>query len=138
MTEQTFEYQTFVRLHATDAAGVMYYSQLFILIHEAYESLLDSLDLRLADIIREKPYLLPIVHAEADYSLPAMVGDKLIINIKSISLNEKSYAVLFEIVNNDGEIVATAKTVHASIDKTSRKTIPLPQDITDSFAKFAS
>jgi hypothetical protein len=37
-----YTYQTTIRLHHTDAAGVVFFSNLFVIAHDAYESFLES------------------------------------------------------------------------------------------------
>ncbi|MCA9407426.1 MAG: acyl-CoA thioesterase, partial [Candidatus Omnitrophica bacterium] len=61
-----YTYQTKIKLHETDAAGLLFFSNQFKLIHDAYESLLESLGLSFQELIRNKNYFLPIVHAESD------------------------------------------------------------------------
>ena len=64
-----YHYQTTIRLHQTDAAGVVFFSNLFVIAHDAYESFLES-HLPLNAILSDGVYIIPIVHAEADYLLP--------------------------------------------------------------------
>ena len=87
-----FIYQTKIKLHETDAAGLLFFSNQFKIIHDAYEGLLENLGFGFAQLIREKEFFLPIVHTESDYKLPLFVGD-------------------------------------LTIDKATRKKIPLPLDL---------
>ncbi|MHC5121434.1 MAG: acyl-CoA thioesterase [Planctomycetota bacterium] len=71
-----YTYQTTIRLHHTDAAGVVFFSHLFVIAHDAYETFLES-HLRLNAILSEGVYIIPIVHAEADYLLPLSLSEKI-------------------------------------------------------------
>lgn len=68
-----FTYKTTIKLHETDAAGLLFFSQQFKLIHDAYEELLDSRRDRFRGHAKKEDFL-PIVHAEADYKKPLFVG----------------------------------------------------------------
>ena len=71
-----YTYQTKIKLHETDAAGLLFFSNQFKLVHDAYEELLETIGLGFAELIRNKDYFLPIVHAEADFKLPLFVDDE--------------------------------------------------------------
>jgi len=78
-----FTYKTTVRLHHTDAAGVLFFAQLFSIAHDCYEELINSC-IPIAEIIQSKPFALPIIHAEADYFLPIGVSEKIEIKLQCL------------------------------------------------------
>lgn len=124
-----FNYQTTIHLHQIDAAGVMFYGHLFSLIHDSYEAFLNSKDLSLQQIINQKDYVLPIVHAEADYKKGITLGEIININLQISQLTEHSFTIAYALTNNSKAEVATAKTVHVAIDKHTGKTISVPQEL---------
>ena len=77
-----YVYQTKIKLHETDAAGLIFFSNQFKLMHDAYESLLETIGFGFSDLIRKCDFFLPIIHAEADYKKPLFVGDVLEIQVK--------------------------------------------------------
>lgn len=129
MTPVMYLYKTKIKLHETDAAGLLFFSHQFKIIHDAYESLLEKIGFGFANLIREKDFFLPIVHAESDYKLPLFVGDVLEIRITVENLGRTSFTFAYELRNARRQIVGTARTVHVTVDKKTRKKIPLPQDM---------
>ena len=54
-------YKTIIKLHDTDAAGILFFSHQFEIIHDAYETLLEKIGFGFAELIRHKDLFLPIV-----------------------------------------------------------------------------
>lgn len=129
MTPAMYVYKTKIKLHETDAAGLLFFSHQFKIIHDAYESLLEKIGFGFADLIREKDFFLPIVHAESDYKMPLFVGDALEIRITVENLGRTSFTFAYELRNARKRLVGTARTVHVTVDKKTRKKIPLPQGL---------
>ena len=132
-----YTYQTKIKLHDTDAAGLLFFSHQFEMIHDAYEALLETIGFGFAALIREKDFFLPIVHAESDYKAPLHAGDNLVITVKVGHIGETSFSFEYVIRNRKKMIVGTAKTVHVTINKKTRKKIPLPKEIRNSIEKFS-
>lgn len=122
-------YQTKIKLHETDAAGLLFFSNQFKIIHDAYESLLETIGFSFQELIRNKNYFLPIVHAQSDYKLPLFVGDVIEIQVKVTHIGKTSFTFSYQLLNAKKEIVGTAQTVHVTIDKSQHKKIPLPADM---------
>ncbi len=124
-----YTYQTKIKLHDTDAAGLLFFSHQFEIIHDAYEALLESMGLGFAELIRNKAYFLPIVHAESDYKLPLFVGDTIEIQVTVENIGETSFTFAYKLLNSKGELVGTARTVHVTIDKSTHQKIFLPKEM---------
>ncbi len=123
------EYKIIIKLHETDAAGLLFFSHQFKLIHDAYESLLESIGFGFAILIREKDYFLPIVHAESDYKIPIFVGDRIVIQVTVEKIGTTSFTFAYKLLDNKGSLVGTGRTVHVTMNKKSRQKIPLPPDM---------
>ncbi len=132
-----FTYKTQIRLHDTDAAGILFFAQQFEIIHDAYEQLLEKYGFSFHTMLNKRPYFLPIVHAESDYKSPLFVGDKITVRIKVGHIGETSFSFVYTIHNQKNVLVGTAKTVHVTIDKKKRTKIPLPKEIRSSLEKFS-
>lgn len=124
-----FTYQTRIKLHETDAAGLLFFANQFKLVHDAYELLLEQMGFGFAELLNNKPYFLPIVHAESAYKRPLFVGDVIEIQVRVVKVGDTSFAFGYTIVNARQEVVGTAKTVHVTMDKETQKKISLPQDM---------
>ena len=124
-----FTYKTQIKLHHTDAAGLLFFANQFTIIHEAYESLLEKFGCSFATMLRKRNYFLPIVHAESNYKAPLFVGDRIRIQITVGNIGRTSFAFAYVIRNQKNIIVGTAKTIHVTINKKSGKKTPLPKEL---------
>lgn len=125
-----------VRLHDTDAAGLLFFAQQFFYVHDIYEDLLRAIGLPMENIIAEADYFLPIVHAESQYHQSLSVGHELEVSVTVEKLGTTSYTLGYLFENALGEIVGRARTVHVSIERNSREKIPLPQGLRSRLEAF--
>lgn len=130
-----FKDQYQIKLADTDAAGVLYFAQLYEIIHAVYESYMQTSSLSLKTLLNEKNYHLPIVHSEADYKQFILLGDIIQIELFLEKTTQHTFTLNYKLLNEKSQIVANAKTIHISIDKQSLKKIKLPEEITQLFAK---
>ena len=132
-----FTYTTKIRLHDTDAAGVIFFANQFKIIHDAYEDLLETFGWGFKKMLKSTEYFLPIVHAESDYKAPVLVGDKITITIKVGHIGKTSFS--FEYTLKRGKtLVGTAKTIHVTVDQKTSKKIPLPASLRSALNKYCS
>ena len=118
-------HQTIVRLHNTDAAGLLFFAEQFRLAHDAYESFMESIGYPFAPLIRNSGFLLPIVHAEADFLKPLSTGDRLEIQVKAETIGDSSFTLGYTLLRDRTETVGTVRTVHVLINKQDGASIPL-------------
>ena len=131
-----FVYYTVIHLHHTDSAGLLFFSHQFEIIHDAYEALLERIGFGFATLIREKKYFLPIVHAESDYKAPLFVGDRLRVEVTVEHIGDTSFTFAYQLFNDKKKLVGTARTVHVTTSKKTRKKIPLPADMRKAIQKL--
>lgn len=116
-----FEHQVTVRLHDTDAAGVLYFAHQFRIAHETYEAFMAAAGFGLGDLLRAGATALPIVHAEADYRAPLRVGDELTVSLSVKRLGRTSFTLDYSLVRA-GRVVGRVTTAHVAVDgRTGRK-----------------
>ena len=123
-----YHYQTTIRLHQTDAAGVVFFSNLFVIAHDAYESFLES-HLPLNAILSDGVYIIPIVHAEADYLLPLALSEKTGVELCLEQKGSSSFDLGYVIKNSKMQTVARLKTIHTVQLKEDQKTVPIPDPL---------
>lgn len=123
MTE--FSYQRKIRFADTDAAGVVYFTNLLSICHEAYEEYLSSLKIDLKSFFKDDLTAIPIIHAEIDFFEPLFCGDIVTIKLELSLVNEKVFAINYQILQDSFQ-VATAMTKHITINPQTRKTKPIP------------
>ena len=124
-----FTYQHKLKLHETDAAGLLFFSNQLKIMHDAYEALLEHIGFSFAELIKNKSYFLPIVHAEADYKKAIFVGDLLEIQVSVEHIGTTSFTFAYKILNPRLEVVGSGRTVHVTMDKKTQTKIPLPPDM---------
>jgi len=126
MTDSLFEYGFTLRLHDTDAAGVIYFARLMQRAHEAYEAFLDANGLPLADLIAQGPAL-PLVHAEADFLAPIRLGQALRVRLQAAEIGRSSFTLEYLFVDLQDRPLARARTVHVALAAGNGTPIDLPQ-----------
>ncbi|NCA71304.1 MAG: acyl-CoA thioesterase [Sphingobacteriia bacterium] len=115
MNRQYFITEHRIQLYDTDAAGRLFFAQLFRLAHDAYEDFMERLGFPLARLIAEGELLLPLIHAEADYLRPLHHGEHVRLSLTIAELRQRSFAVAYRVHTPDGTLAATARTVHVQI-----------------------
>jgi len=125
-----------VRFGDTDAAGVMHFHQLLRWCHEAYEESLERFGIRAAEIFpapgATPEIALPIVHCQADYLAPLVVGDPLAIRLEPRRLDPGCFELRYSFLGGGGaesKPVARGLTRHLAIEASTRQRCPLPEPI---------
>ena len=70
-----------------------------------------------------------LARVECDYKRPAKYGDTLEIRMTIADLGRTSFHYEYEIVDQQGKTVLTAKTVQVMYDYDAGKPVPIPDDI---------
>lgn len=115
-----------IALHDTDAAGVLFYAHLFRHAHDAYEGLMTALGWPLPALVSGGTLALPLVHAEADYRHPLRHGDPVICEVSVAGVGQGSFSLDYAFLSPTGALAATARTVHAALDRASGQAVALP------------
>ncbi len=124
-----FTHDSAVRLYHTDAAGRLFFGHAFFLAHDAFEAFAERAGLGVGRLLAEAPYLLPVVHAEADYARPLGVDGAVKVLLECERIGEGSFTLLYAITGGDGTVSCTLRVVHAAIDKKTGATRPLPEEV---------
>ena len=124
-----FVYDTTVKLHMTDAAGVLFFGNYFTLAHDAYEQFMNSVGFNFHSIIMEEPFLILIVHTDSDFLKPLHTGDTVRISIQPVNIGRTSFTLGYQMATADGTVVAKLHTVHVVIKKENQKPIAIPEKL---------
>lgn len=139
MPAEPYAYPLCIRLHDTDAAGVMFYGHLFRHAHDAYESFMEQLGFPLRDLIgngEAGPRVrLPITRAEAQYERPLRLGDRVRVELRVAEVRRRSFAVDYRFVDEQGNRCAQARTLHCLV---SEDGAGLPADLRDALARWVA
>lgn len=128
MSAQGFDYRFRVRLHDTDAAGIMFYGHVFRYAHDAYEGLMSTLGLPLDGLIRAGCRL-PLVHAEADYLVPMHHGEEIRVEVGVVALGGTRFTLAYGFRDAAGAVRARASTVHVHVAESGDGAAPLPDEV---------
>ena len=115
-----------IRLHHTDAYGIIFFANQFKLCHDVFQEWLDDQGLILPPDRHTDLPLAVVLRAESDYAAPIHLGDRIRIDYQTESVGTTSFVNRFTMTNAAGTLVGRVRTVHVLIDaRTSAKT-PLP------------
>lgn len=114
-----------IRLRDTDATGVLYFTEQ---LRMALEALEDCFSLK--EMIEKDNFLMPIVHAEADYYSPLKVGDEVEISISCEKIGTSSFTLSYRFYCPVRQLDAgKVSIVHVTVSKESGKSIPIPERV---------
>lgn len=114
-----------IRLYDTDAAGRLFYAHQFRLAHDACEELFARLGFSVGDQLSRGRFILPVVHASADYKRPLRVGQEVVVEIRLQRLGRSSLTLLYRLVAG-GETAGHVTTVHVAVNPATGKPMALP------------
>ncbi|HOJ33906.1 MAG TPA: thioesterase family protein [Candidatus Hydrogenedentes bacterium] len=124
-----FIYQAPVRIHDADAAGVLFFGRYFTLAHDAYEAFLESKGFGAGRIFRQEKFLIPVVHAEADYKNPLWVGDLATVRLRVDEVRSRSFSISYEIYTPSNTLACRVRTVHVVVDTEKKRATTLPEEL---------
>ncbi|MEM8603276.1 MAG: thioesterase family protein [Cyanobacteria bacterium P01_H01_bin.121] len=121
-----------IHFRDTDAAGVVYFSNLLSICHEAYEVMLQACGIELVHFFSDRqPVAVPIVHAEIDFYQPLFCGDQVSVYSLPELRQSSQFLLSYKVCHSDLTLVAEAKTHHICIDSSTRQQQPLPTLLSD-------
>lgn len=115
-----------IKLHDTDAAGILFFANQFKMVHDIYERFLAQIGFGFGDRFARRDFFIPIVHAEADFMRPLRVGDTIEIALTVAKIGQTSFSLKYRLTDGEGRAAGTAETVHVTIDPDSGQKIDLP------------
>ncbi len=124
-----------VRMHDTDMAGILYFPNQFRFAHDTLEDFMEHEGYPFSDLFNKFNFVFVIVHCSADYKAALTVGNELDIHLSVQHIGKSSFSFFYKIFR-DKELVGTAKTVHVTLDRNSRKKIPIPDQLRNILQKY--
>lgn len=130
-----FHYQERVELHHIDGAGILFFGQLFFLVHNAFAAFLRENHCSIKDRLDKKDFFFPVVHADADYLNPIRLDDELDIQLTVNKIGTSSFSIACDILVK-GKKMATAHVIHAVIDTSHFQKLELPPSFKATLAEY--
>ena len=132
-----FEHVVTVRFQHVDRAGIAFFGQVFEYCHAAYEEMLVAAGLSLREIFDQGGWGMPLVHAEADYSRPMRMGDRLAVALEVARIGRSSLTFEYTVRGAEGrELRATVRLVHAFIDLDGFRKLTVPPSLVEALARL--
>jgi 1,4-dihydroxy-2-naphthoyl-CoA hydrolase len=116
-------YQRRVRMRDTDATGALFFGAAFEMAVEAFQEWLEAHHLKLEEL----SFLLPIVHAQADYFVPIKLGDYLSIELSIKNIGTTSFGVEFLFLRETK--VALVEIIHVTVSLATGHKIEIPSPL---------
>jgi 1,4-dihydroxy-2-naphthoyl-CoA hydrolase len=116
----SFQYKYTIQFRDTDAAGVIYFTNILSICHVAYEASLIESGIDLKKFVNNPEFAVPITHASADFFKPLYCGDRITIELAPRSIDSCRFEIAYQLSS------ATAITKHIVIDPNTRNRKELP------------
>lgn len=123
-----YSYKRMIRVQDTDATGALYFANQFQIGLEAFEDFLCAQGFSIGEMIKKKHYLLPIVHAEADFFAPIHVSDTLELKLTFPKIGTTSFTHASEVFRKR-ERVGAVEVVHVVYCPEREEGIPIPEEL---------
>lgn len=119
-----------VNFYDADPAGVLFFGNIFKLVHSVYERMIHNGELS-RNYFNNENYIIPIMRTQAEFKKPIYPGAFIVIGATVSVLKKSSFELTYSITNEEGAEMAAAKTVHVFLDKTTGEQVPMPEEFTD-------
>lgn len=133
-----FKSEEIVKLHNTDAAGIMFFGNYLKVAHDIFERFMSEIGFSLEYIINEADFLVVIAHSECDYKKSLQLGEKFDLRLSVTNIGGASFTLGYEFINKQGVLAAKAQTVHVVLDKVKQKTCAMPDGLKEKLAEYTS
>lgn len=125
MNTHPFHHVTFIPFHLADTAGILFFSHVFTLAHQAYEQfVILHLGYPWDNWFKSSEWIIPIKHAEALYHAPIKAGQECLCNVTLESIGDSSFTLSTELFQK--ELSCTIKTTHVFCDPHTKKKMAIP------------
>ncbi len=116
-----------------DAGGVLFFGRIFDYCHQAYEEFVATSGVDLARYFAGDDYLVPIVHAEADYRAPIRHGERVVVTIEVGRVGRASIELRYRVTGLKEDLRDEVTTIHAFVERAAMKPIPIPAKLREFF-----
>lgn len=138
LLQMSFTYTRTVRFQDTDAAGVVYFTNVLAMCHEAYEASLAASGINLKAFFSNAQLAIPIIHANVDFYRPMFAGDRLTIQLTPKQLAGDEFEIAYQVFLGEitGKSAAKAVTKHVCIDSVNRTRTQLSEQLMQWLSQF--
>jgi len=121
-------YKRMIRVQDTDMTGAIYFANQLKIGLEAFEDFLYNQGISIGKMMKKTEYLLPIVHAQADFLSPIYSSDLLEIRLRFSKIGNTSFTHQSNILRK-GRRVGTTQIVHVVYCPKKKGSISIPREL---------
>ena len=134
-SSDTFEHDLTVRFHEVDRAGIVFFGRIFEFCHVGFEEVLSAMGM--TSVFQEENWGMPLVHAEADFKRPMLMGDKITVSLSVEKMSTGSITFGFEVLGaEDRGVRAVAKQVHAFVALDTMRPTSFPNSLSEGLKRL--
>ena len=135
---ETFKRDKRVRFQHCDPAGIVFYPQYFVMIHELMEDwFTEALGTDYAAMVRDQGRGMPAVKVECEFLAPNPLGDVITFELSVAKLGASSITLRIEgRARGQPCVRASAVIVHSSLRPL--KAVPLPETLRAAIQRFVA
>jgi 1,4-dihydroxy-2-naphthoyl-CoA hydrolase len=126
-----FEQNITVHFRQTDMAGIAYFNEAFNIFHDVYEAWVGSHFKNKVDWFQNPEWAVPLKNVSCDYKAPLIPFNHYTVRISLAAKSTSTFQLKTEIVNAQ-VVCAELLTTHVFIDRSTKKSIPIPPKIAES------
>jgi len=126
--------RSFARFQDVDAAGVVFFAQIFAYFHDAYLAFMAERGLPHQEVLAKGEWGAPIRHASADFVSPIRFGDALDIGLVRAAFSADSVLTIGYRVAIGDRVAAVGRTEHVLVAFPKRERIAPPAEFRALFA----
>lgn len=130
------EFRTKIKLHDTDAAGLLFYGRQFFIVNDLYEIFLEKIQYPVASLLKECDFFTPVIHTEAQFLSPLFPGDDIKIVMELEKIGRSSITYFYKIFDTHNKLVGTVKNTHVCTNKKTKQSTPLPEKFVENTKKI--
>jgi 1,4-dihydroxy-2-naphthoyl-CoA hydrolase len=132
-----YEHSLRVRFQDTDPAGIVFFANILVFCHEAYEEFLRANGMPLEEFLGKREHILPLGHAEATFKRPIKYGQLVKVRVTVGRIGNRNFRLEYDLFGEDGEHLATAATVHVCVDPASGRSVAILPQLREMLEKHA-
>ncbi|MEE2836128.1 MAG: thioesterase family protein [Myxococcota bacterium] len=124
---QVYVYPHRGRFQDIDAAGILFFARNFDYFHDAYLAFLEHLEMPLHEHLDDAEFVIPLVHAEADFAKPIRFGTRCDVHIEVARLGTSSFTLAYTLRGDGDRVLTTGQTVHCCVERATFASRALPE-----------
>lgn len=125
MNPQVFRTHKTITFKETDAAGIMFFGNIFGIAHDAFEEFIVAAGYAWKEWFQNTEYMIPIRHTTSDFQAPFRAGETYDVAVTVASFGETSFKMKY-VFSSGPRTHAVVSMVHSVLDSQTKAKAQLP------------